>query len=212
MWNFWISHSITSPWYYHGDVILCIIKYHKDVIVSRLCISITQTWCGPNWIYLNVCPCMSLYAPVFPCIALCVQMCPVYPMILLTMSNQFWSAGATAGLQLIILPGRADKLFLLFWFKDFFYPFLSFPCGGVMGCVGVGGATPGGGAQRPANSVVGSPALCQLGDVNASVTIGPEIVSKDFPFRERESFLRHPLSPVTRQWPRKQKTFVICVI
>ena len=30
------------------DVILCITKYHTDVILSRLCDCITQTWFGPN--------------------------------------------------------------------------------------------------------------------------------------------------------------------
>ena len=68
-------------------------------------------------------------------------------------------------------------------------------------CVGVGGGTPGG-ALSPANSVLGSPALCQLGDVNASVTIGPKIVCQEFPLPRQESFLRHPLSPVTRQFGR----------
>ena len=42
-----------SLWYYHRDVILCIVKYHTDVIVSRLCDSITQTWFGPNWLIFN---------------------------------------------------------------------------------------------------------------------------------------------------------------
>ena len=51
-WNLW---SITSPWYYHGDVILCITKYHTDVILSRLCDSITQTWFSPNWLdYITI--------------------------------------------------------------------------------------------------------------------------------------------------------------
>ena len=113
-------------------MLLHVLVLHRISLYAPmfLCLPLCVSVCPFSPLYSSECQCIPLYAHGCPCIPLCVQKWPVISNDSLDHEQSilisWWYCWSSSSSSCLLLTGRGYKLFLIFWFRDFFHPFLSF--------------------------------------------------------------------------------------